>query len=113
MWAQIVGKFRLAQTPWVNHSWHATLYPDARGLTTGLVNGSVEVRFDLIDHTLSVLHVSGETAQFALEPMSVAEFDRQFKDALARVGAPTVYHHAPNEVQDPVPFALQTQKRGL
>jgi Family of unknown function (DUF5996) len=23
---QIVGKIRLAQSPWVNHSWHVTLY---------------------------------------------------------------------------------------
>jgi hypothetical protein len=22
MWSQIVGKIRLVQTPWVNHSWH-------------------------------------------------------------------------------------------
>jgi hypothetical protein len=24
LWTQIVGKYRLARTPWVNHSWHAT-----------------------------------------------------------------------------------------
>ena len=23
-WTQIVGKVRLALTPWINHSWHAT-----------------------------------------------------------------------------------------
>ena len=22
LWTQIVGKIRLAQTPWLNHSWH-------------------------------------------------------------------------------------------
>ena len=32
LWTQIVGKVRLAQTPWVNHSWHVTLYVTARGL---------------------------------------------------------------------------------
>ena len=26
LWTQIVGKIRLAQTPWVNHSWHVPLY---------------------------------------------------------------------------------------
>ena len=26
LWTQIVGKVRLAQTPWANHSWHVTLY---------------------------------------------------------------------------------------
>src|SRR5688500_4278589 len=37
LWTQIVGKYRLAHTPWVNHSWHATLYVTPRGLTTGMV----------------------------------------------------------------------------
>lgn len=31
MWSQIVGKIRLACSPWINHSWHATLYVTARG----------------------------------------------------------------------------------
>src|SRR3569623_1549290 len=34
LWTQIVGKIRLLQMPWINHSWHVTLYPTARGLTT-------------------------------------------------------------------------------
>ncbi len=25
LWTHIVGKYRLAHTLWVNHSWHATL----------------------------------------------------------------------------------------
>ena len=36
LYTQIVGKYRLAHTPWVNHSWHATLYVNADGLTTGI-----------------------------------------------------------------------------
>lgn len=108
MWAQIVGKFRLAQTPWVNHSWHATLYPDARGLTTGLIPGGFEVRFDLIDHRLNLTSTSGATSGFDLGPMSVAAFDAAFADALRQIGATTEYHHFPNEVPDPVPFRDQT-----
>ena len=34
LWLQIVGKVRLTLTPPINHSWHATLYVNARGLTT-------------------------------------------------------------------------------
>ncbi|WP_299042236.1 DUF5996 family protein [uncultured Tateyamaria sp.] len=108
MWAQIVGKFRLAQTPWVNHSWHATLYPDARGLTTGLIPGGVDVRFDLVDHRLEITATSGAQSGFDLEPMPVAQFDAAFKQALDHVGAPTDYHHFPNEVPDPMPFRDQT-----
>ena len=35
LWTQVVGKIRLACTPWLNHSWHVTLYVTARGLGTG------------------------------------------------------------------------------
>ena len=34
LWAQIVGKTRLALMPMRNHWWNVTLYPSARGLTT-------------------------------------------------------------------------------
>ena len=37
LWTQIVGKIRLAQTPWLNHSWHVVLYVSASGLTTSAV----------------------------------------------------------------------------
>ena len=37
LWAQIVGKIRLALTPWLNHSWHVTLHVSARGLATPLM----------------------------------------------------------------------------
>ena len=34
LWCRILGKYRLAHTPWAIHSWHATLYVvgDPRGL---------------------------------------------------------------------------------
>jgi hypothetical protein len=50
LWTQMVGKIRLAQTPWVNHSWHVALYVTARGLTTSPIPygaGAFEVRFRL------------------------------------------------------------------
>lgn len=112
MWAQIVGKFRLANTPWVNHSWHATLYPTARGLTTGPVpvaRGVLEVTFDFVTHRLRLETSDGREDSFALEAMSVADFHRKFQGALAALDAPTAFHHAPNEVPDPVPFAKQTE----
>ena len=29
LWTQIVGKIRLSQTPWLNHSWQVPLYVTA------------------------------------------------------------------------------------
>ncbi len=111
MWVQIVGKFRLALTPWINHSWQAAFYVNARGLTTSLVPGpkvGFEAVFDLVDHALVVLTTDGRTERVPLEPMPVAEFHRRFIGILDRIGAPTDLHGAPNEVADPVPFAQQT-----
>ncbi|MGC2141508.1 MAG: DUF5996 family protein, partial [Methylovirgula sp.] len=34
LWMQIIGKIRLAQTPWLNHSWHVPFYVSSRGLQT-------------------------------------------------------------------------------
>ncbi len=115
MWTQIVGKFRLLQTPWINHSWQATFYVNARGLTTALIPGAdcaYEITFDLRDHWLRIEATNGKAASFALEPMSVSFFYEKFRDALTSVGAPNNIHHAPNEVPDPVPFAKQTDMGG-
>ena len=77
MWAQIVGKIRLAQTPWVNHSWHVTLYVTARGLTTSPIphgTRTFEIRFDFIDHQLLIDAATVRIARCALVPRTVAEF---------------------------------------
>ena len=77
LYTQIVGKYRLARTPWINHSWHATLYVNARGLTTSLVPdgpGGVEVTFDLLAHEVVAAASDGGRACFPLRPMSVASF---------------------------------------
>lgn len=108
LWTQIVGKYRLARTPWQNHSWHATLYVSARGLTTSLVPdgpGGVQVDFDFIDHALIVSATDGTTKTLPLAPMTVAEFDERFRALLVEIGANPSFHGAPNEVADPIPFA--------
>src|SRR5438876_8839440 len=54
-WSQIVGKVRLVRMPWVNHSWHVTLYVTSRGLTTAPIPygmKSFQIDFDFIDHQL-------------------------------------------------------------
>ena len=53
LWMQIVGKIRLAQSPWVNHSWHVTLYVTPRGLTTSPIaygSRTFQIDFDFVDH---------------------------------------------------------------
>ncbi|MGA8690489.1 MAG: DUF5996 family protein [Methyloceanibacter sp.] len=53
LWTQIAGKIRLAKTPWLNHSWHVTLYVSPRGSTTSLIphgNRTFELEFDFLKH---------------------------------------------------------------
>src|SRR5690554_3745307 len=114
LWTQIVGKYRLARTPWVNHSWHATLYVTPRGLTTGPipdVRGTVTLAFDLRAHALSAETDQGAREAFALGPMSVADFFQRTKALLAKVGATPMLHGTPSEMPEPIPFAADTRER--
>ncbi|WP_336491631.1 DUF5996 family protein [Methylobacterium nigriterrae] len=114
LYAQVVGKYRLARTPWVNHSWHATFYVDARGLTTSLVPdgpGGVEISFDILGHAVTGVATDGRRAEFALGPMSVAEFHARFLDLLRSLGATPDDFGRPNEVPDPIPFTQDRAER--
>lgn len=114
LYSQIAGKYRLARTPWVNHSWHATLYVNARGLTTSLVAdgpGGIGITFDLVDHAVIGQASDGRAARFALEPMSVAAFRDRFIDLVRELGGTPEFNDRPNEIPDPVPFAEDVEPR--
>lgn len=114
LFTQIVGKYRLANTPWLNHSWHATFYVSARGLTTSLVPDAgmgVEIEFDLIDHELRGATSTGGRAAFALEPMTVAAFQGRFLALLDELGANPRFNGSPNEIPDALPFAEDDRPR--
>ena len=57
LWTQIVGKVRLALSPWLNHGWHVPLYVNSRGLGTSPIHAGrrvFEIDFDLVDHRLVI-----------------------------------------------------------
>src|SRR5512143_3577179 len=85
LWTQIVGKIRLAQTPWLNHSWHVTLYVTSRGLTTSPIphgTRTFQIDLDFVDHELRVLASDGARGGLALEAQSVAAFYRRLMGEL-------------------------------
>src|SRR5438309_9967745 len=101
LWTQIVGKIRLTQSPWVNHSWHVTLYVTSTGLTTSPIPYGLrtfQIDFDFIHHQLVILASDGHTAGFPLEPQSVAAFYRRLMDEMRRLGLPVEIYRKPNEV---------------
>jgi len=106
-WLQIVGKTRLVQTPWVNHSWHATLYVTARGLTTSSIpyeDRTFQIDFDFIDHRLEIASSDGAVGGFPLGQQSVAAFYRLLMAELIRLRLPLAIHMRPNEVKDTTRF---------
>src|SRR5436190_12490262 len=114
MWTQIVGKIRLALTPWINHSWHVTLYLTSRGLTTSPIphgQHTFEIRFDFLDHHLRILKSDGSQRVIKLQPQSVAEFYRALMDALRELELPVKIDLMPNEIAEAVPFDVDESHR--
>lgn len=107
LWTQIVGKVRLVQTPWINHSWHVTLYVTPRGLTTSPIPHGMRqfaIDFDFIDHRLIVETSDGGKGGFALRPMTVAAFYRTLMAELEKLGLAVAIVRRPNEIPDAIPF---------
>jgi len=108
LWTQIVGKVRVARTPWINHSWNTALYVTPRGLTTSsLPHGdrNFEIEFDFVDHRLRIIPCDAGTVEMELRPRSVADFHHHLMAELEALGLGTRIHGSPNEVTDAIPFA--------
>jgi hypothetical protein len=108
LWTQIVGKIRLARTPWLNHSWHVALYVTARGLTTSPIPDGArtfQIDFDFIDHVLWLRTSDGHFRQVMLKPMTVAEFHGDVRHALSDLGIAVKFSGKPSEIPDAIPFA--------
>jgi hypothetical protein len=104
---QIIGKVRLTCSPWWNHSWHATTYLTARGLTTSPIpygERSFEIELDLHDHEVRVASSDPREAAVALEPQSIAAFHQRLMEALADLGLEVRIHARPNELEEAIPF---------
>jgi len=109
---QIVGKVRLACTPWINHSWHVTLYVTARGLSTGpMAHGarSFQLDFDFVAHRLAVREMGGERREIELRPRSVADLYAELMRHLDELGLGVDLVTRPNEVEDATPLDRDTR----
>jgi len=112
LWAQVVGKVRLVQSPWINHSWHVTLYVTTRGLTTSPIpygTRSLSIDFDFIDHRLVIQTSDGSVRVLPLRPQAVADFYGAVMGALEDLEVPVHIHTTPNEISDGIPFELDRQ----
>lgn len=112
LWLQIVGKVRLVQTPWMNHSWHVPLYTTSRGLTTSTIPYGTtifQIDLDFIGHQLVITTNSGQARTLLLQPRSVADFYASIMAALGELGLPLKINEMPSEIPDALPFSQDTR----
>ena len=108
LWTQIIGKIRLMQTPWLNHSWHVPLYVNARGLTTSPIahgSRSFDIQFDFTLHVLDITVSDGRMRRLVLQPQSVADFYAGVMAALADLGVAVAINEMPCEIAGAVAFS--------
>lgn len=108
LWTQVIGKVRLMRTPWLNHSWHAALYVNSRGLSTSSIpyeSRSFEIQLDFIDHVLKITVSDGQLRLRPLRSESVADFYRAVMTALEDLGLPVAINENPCELGGATPFS--------
>ncbi len=111
MYLQVIGKVRLAVTPFEPQWANVPLYVTARGLTTSPMRWGTTIfgiDVDFVDHEVRVEATSGDRQRIRLEGQPVAEFYRQMMGALASLGVDVPITRTPSEVPDPIPFPEDT-----
>ena len=113
LYAQILGKIRLATTPPRNHWWNAPLYVDVRGLTTRRLHHqgtTFEINIDFVDHALVVETADGRTRSFELGGgVAVADFDARLHSALRALGVDVEIKEQPFGVPMTTPFTQDVE----
>lgn len=108
LWTQIVGKIRLAQTPWLNHSWHVALYVTSRGLTTSPIPHGArtfEIQFDFLSSQLIITVSDGSSRKLPLQPQTVADFYEEITTALTELHVPVRINEQPCEIPGAIRFS--------
>ena len=98
-WIQIVGKIRLKTMPWLNHSWHTTLYITSNGFSTHGIpyqGRNFQIDFDFRNHQLIIQ--CSETAEVSMDLYSrtVADFYNELFEKLRLLGIDVKIHPKPN-----------------
>ena len=106
MYAQVIGKLRLALSPFEPGWANVALYVTARGLATSPVPFGLrtfDAELDLHDHVLVLRGSDGRTERRPLGG-AVADFYNDVMAALRRMDIDVAISETPSEVPDPIPF---------
>ena len=107
LWTQIVGKIRLRKMPWLNHSWHVTLYVTPYGLSTDSMpyeHGVFQIDFDFQRHQLVIVTSTGKRETVELKPRTIADFYGEVFKKLDASGVDVTIYTTPSEMENAVPF---------
>lgn len=106
MYTQVVGKLRLALSPFEPQWGHVPLYVTSRGLTTSPMpvgERTLDAEIDLVGHELVLRTSDGAIERRALGG-AVADFHADVLRMLQRVEVDVRITPVPSEVSDPIPF---------
>src|SRR5689334_11795330 len=107
--AQMLGKIRVAHSPWMNHGWHVALHSNARGLgilpTAASGDRTFTLTLDLCRHAIVLWVSDGGREELPLNAGSIAALHGRLVAMLDLHGLPSTFNGVPNEIPDAVPFA--------
>ncbi|MVT07834.1 DUF5996 family protein [Chitinophaga tropicalis] len=107
LWSQIIGKIRLRKMPWLNHSWHVTLYVTSQGLSSGSIpyeHGIFQMDFDFHQHLLIITTSTGKKETVELAPRTIADFYEEVMQKLKAIDISIDIYTIPSEMDGAVPF---------
>ncbi len=112
--SQMLGKLRVAHSPWANHGWNSTLRPRPDGLATEPTESggaSFGLMLDLCHHQVALTVSDGRRDRIALRPASIAELHGELVAMLDRHNLPSSFHGRPSEIADAPAFAEDHAQR--
>jgi uncharacterized protein DUF5996 len=108
LYLQMLGKMRVALSPFQPNWMFTPLYLTGRGFTTGAMPvglGSLEARLDVFDSSITVARSDGETRTIPLLPVrTIAEIYGALSAAVTELHVSCVITTEPQEVPDTTPL---------
>ena len=112
--SQLIGKLPTRLHPWVNHGWHVALRMTPHGAVTRPLpagNRHFTAEIDFRDGVVRVACDDGTEQSVSVDGKTIAEVHGELAALLVGMGLPAPLHGGPNELPDPVPFALDDRPR--
>lgn len=114
LYLQVLGKIALANSTWVNHSWHTTFEVVPNGFRTqafscGDKSALIEVNF--LRSTFKFERSDGVSLEMPLQQETVASFSEKAVKAAKYLGLSVEFSPYPSEIEGAIPFEQDFKHR--